>query len=217
MFEITYTDEYLGLKNENKIPILPKKIKKVEFKKLTEFMKVKYSSTSVYDEWRKMKDKHATLHCSNSLAEESIPQKSIPTFILKFSTKDKRKILKAFLLGRLHQLFCELFQSKMQCNQNNFLMECYAMDGKIIQFLIQGIVETGEYTLEGIAFYTRIPFDVIYEAACGISNQFSITPWARVVNLYIQVNPDIEQTLIDQLIEVRNKKLAALSLLLTEE
>lgn len=56
---------------------------------------------------------------------------------------NERKILKAFLLGRLHQLFCELFRSKMQNNQNNSLMEYYVMDSKIIQILIQDIIETG--------------------------------------------------------------------------
>ncbi|OGT36243.1 MAG: hypothetical protein A3F11_06800 [Gammaproteobacteria bacterium RIFCSPHIGHO2_12_FULL_37_14] len=158
-----------------------------------------------------------TLYCRNISTEEIIPPKIIPTFILKFSIKNERKILKAFLLGRLHRLFCELLQNKMQCNQNNSSMECYAMDSKIIQLLIQGIVETGEYTLEGIAFYTRIPFDVIYDAACGINNQFSITLWARVVDLYTQVKPDVAQVLIDKLLEIRDKNRSALSLLLTEE
>ncbi|EKD54406.1 MAG: hypothetical protein ACD_60C00087G0018 [uncultured bacterium] len=136
--------------------------------------------------------------------------------LLNFNVKNERKILKAFLLRRLHQLFFELFQHKIQRNQNNFSMECYAMDSKIIQLLIQGIIETGEYTLEGIAFYTRIPFDVIYEAASGISHQFSITPWARVVNLYLQVKPEIEKVLIDRLLEIREKNHTAVSSLLNE-
>ncbi|OGT38635.1 MAG: hypothetical protein A3F12_05855 [Gammaproteobacteria bacterium RIFCSPHIGHO2_12_FULL_38_14] len=136
--------------------------------------------------------------------------------ILKISIKkQKRKILKVFLLGCFHQLLCELFQSKIQ-HQNNFLMESYSMDSQIIQFLIQDIVETGEYTVEGIANYTRIPFDIIYDAACGINNQFSITPWARVVDLYIQVKPDISRFLIDKLLKIVNKDSTAFSSLLIE-
>ena len=84
---------------------------------------------------------------------------------------------KNFLIGTLTSNIFELFKSKMQCDQNNSSLEYYAMDSKIIQLLIQGIVETEEYNLEGIAFYTGIPFDVIYDAACGIGNHFSITPW----------------------------------------
>ncbi len=144
-------------------------------------------------------------------------QTIIPTLILKFSAKNERRILKIFLLGRLHQLFHELFNNELQCNQNNYSMEYCAMDGKIIQLLIQGIVETGEYTLEGISFYTRIPFDVIYDAACGLNSQLSIAPWARIVDLYMQVNPDIEQLLINKLIELKEKDHRTLSALLVEE
>ena len=90
------------------------------------------------------------------------------------------------------------------------------MDNKIIQLLIHDIVHTGEYTLEGIARYTRIPFDVIFDAACGNNNPFSITPRARVVDLYIQVKPDIAQILFEKLIEVKDKNCFALSSLLNE-
>jgi hypothetical protein len=53
-------------------------------------------------------------------------------------------------------------------------------------------------------------------AACGISNQFSITPWARVVDLYLQLKPDVAQALIDKLLEVKERNRTALSKLLNE-
>lgn len=155
------------------------------------------------------------LYYSSASTTKSLHHKVFPPLILKFSLKNERRILKAFLLGRLHQLFCELFKTNVQCAQNNFSMECYAMDSKIIQLIIQSIVETGEYSLEGIALYTRIPFDVIYDAACGINTEFSITPWARVVDLFLQVKPDIAQVLIDKLLEIKNNR-SAFSLLLNE-
>jgi hypothetical protein len=133
-----------------------------------------------------------------------------------YTQKNERKLLKAFLLECLHQLFGELFLSKNQYKQNNSSMEYYNMDSKIIQTLIRGIVETEEYTLEGIAYHTRIPFDVIYDAACGISNQFSITPWARVVDLYLKVKPDVARVLVKKLLEIRDQNTAAFSFLLNE-
>jgi len=75
----------------------------------------------------------------------------------------------------------------------------------------------GEYTLEGIAHYTRIPFDVIFDAACGNNNQLSITPWARIIDLYIQVKPDVTQLLLNKLIEIKDKNHLAISLLLHEQ
>lgn len=138
-------------------------------------------------------------------------------FSFRFSAKSERKMLKAILLGQLHQLLSGLFRNKIQFDQNNSSMECYAMDSKIIQLLIQSIVETGEYSLEGIALYTQIPLDVIYDAACGVNNQLSITPWARVVDLFMQVKPDVTQILIDKLLEIKDKCRAAFSSLLNEK
>lgn len=135
---------------------------------------------------------------------------------LRFSPANERKILKIFLLGYLHNLLCEIFEKKNFYFNINTL-ESYAMDSKIIQLLIQGIVETGEYTLEGIAYHTRIPFDIVYDAACGINNHFSITPWTKVVDLYMKVRPDIAQVLLDRLLEMKSKNDAAFSLLLLEE
>lgn len=133
-----------------------------------------------------------------------------------YSPKNERKILKAFLLGRLRALLLELFENEISHYQNNYLMEHYTMDNKIIQLLIQGIIETGEYTLEGIAYHTRIPFDVIYDATLGFCNQFSVTFWAALVNLYMQVKPDIAKLLVDKLIKLRDKNAATLLSLLKE-
>ncbi len=144
-------------------------------------------------------------------------QTIIPNFILQFSAKHERRILKIILLGRLHQLFHELFNNELQCDQSNDSEEYYEMDSKIIQLLIQGIIETDEYTLEGISIHTRIPFDVIYDAACGLNSQFSITPWARLVDLYMQVKPDIARLLINKLIELKEKNHRALTPSLIEE
>jgi len=57
---------------------------------------------------------------------------------------------------------------------------------------------------------------VIYDAACGISDQFSITPWARVADLYMQVKPEVANVLIEKLLEIKNKNHGAFSVLLLE-
>src|SRR3990167_955441 len=140
---------------------------------------------------------------------------SFPRSTSRFSTKNERKILKAILISRVHQLLSEIFQEKIQCADDS-TMECYAMDNQVIKLLIQSIVETEEYTLEGIARYTHIPFDVIYDAACGINSQLSVTPWSRVVDLYLQVKPDVSQILMEKLFAIKDKGLPALSLFLNE-
>lgn len=136
---------------------------------------------------------------------------------LNFSPLKEHNLLKVFLLFCLHKLLCDLFQNKRQIYQPHFSMEYHAMDSKVIQTLIQSILETELYTLEGIAYYTRLPFDIIYDAACGISNHCSITFWSRIIDLYLKINPDITKILIKKLLEINEKYADGFSLLLSAE
>lgn len=142
---------------------------------------------------------------------------SLEEDFLKYSIRNERQILKAILLGRLNRLFSEIFQTEINMYLNHLSTECYAVDNKIIQLLIRGIVETGEYSLEGIAHSTRIPLDIIIDAACGKNNQFSITTWTRIVELYMQVKPEITQILFKKIQELRINNLNSFTELLNEQ
>ncbi len=131
-------------------------------------------------------------------------------------SKMERKILRAFLLAYLYQTVCEQLVEKGQ-EENNYFMESYIMDSTVVRFLIQSILETNEYTLEGIARYTRIPFDIIFEAACGIKNQVSIGTSVKIMNLFLQVKPDMMQHLVKKLLTFKEKNPALFSFFLLEE
>jgi hypothetical protein len=148
---------------------------------------------------------HSKFEPNKSLNKKTVLTSKYMNINILNSTKIERKILKIFLLSHLQKVFYELFYNIIQNTHNNLSMEHYAMDNKIIQLLIKNIIDTGEYTLEGIAYYTHIPFDIIYEAACGINNQFSITSWTKIVSLYIQVKPEITELLINKLLEIKDK------------
>lgn len=96
-------------------------------------------------------------------------------------------------------------QETITKSHKNFTQESYDMDKKIISLVIQSITDTGDYTLEGIAYYTKIPFDVIYEAAYGNTRELTITPWSRIVALFCHVRPDIAQLLINKLLHTLGK------------
>lgn len=134
-------------------------------------------------------------------------------------TKSEKKLLKVFLITWLQKFFSNLYQKHFQFNLEKNIeltMECYSMDRKIVETLLKEIVATGEYTLEGIATYTQIPLDIIVDAACGISNQLSVTPWTRIVDLYMQVKPDISKIFHEKLIEKLEKDKCKISVILNE-
>lgn len=144
--------------------------------------------------------------------------------VMKPLNKNEKKLLKIFLIASLHRLFTYLIDQNIQKQKvqnriektTEFRKECYKMDGKMLQGFIREIVDTGEYTLEGIASCTRIPLDVILDMICGYNLQPSITFWTRIVDLYLQVKPEISQLFFEKLIEVKEKNNLSLSALLNE-
>lgn len=125
-----------------------------------------------------------------------------------FPKKHKDQIVRIYLLCQFRNILNDFFNIliNQQFYKNiNSSMECYQMDGKIIQIIIKEIIETEEYTLEGIAYYTKIPLDVIFDAACGNNIHPSITLWSRIIELYIQVKPEVHQKLVSNIRDLLNK------------
>lgn len=138
---------------------------------------------------------------------DKIPKKYLLTSTLNFPKKVERQLLKVFIFSQMRKLLHEFYLASVQYELDRDIdstMECYIMDRKIIQLIIREIVATGEYTLEGIAFHTRIPFDVVLDAACGNNSHLSITIWSRIVELYVQVKPEISRMMIDKLLALQN-------------
>jgi hypothetical protein len=119
----------------------------------------------------------------------------------KLSTRNEHTLVKAVLLAIVQNFL----QETITKSHKNFTKESYDMDKQIISLVIQSITDTGEYTLEGIAYYTKIPFDVIYEAAYGNARELTITPWSRIVALFCHVRPDVAQLLINKLLHTLGK------------
>jgi hypothetical protein len=130
------------------------------------FLKI---TSSNYFKWFYMNP--SNLH--NDIPVKNFVLPSHQSLLSRFGTRDGRKVLMALLLGQLHEVFNIVFHDNIESNQNNSSMECYTMDSKIIQLLISGIVDSGNYTLEGIAYHTRIPFDV---RLVGILLKFPLRP-----------------------------------------
>jgi hypothetical protein len=78
-------------------------------------------------------------------------------------------------------------------------MELYTMDNKIFRAVIEEIIETGEYTLEGIAYYARMPLDLFVDLMCEKNISPSITLWSIVISLYVQVKPEFAKYLFNTL------------------
>ncbi|OGT58632.1 MAG: hypothetical protein A3F43_01490 [Gammaproteobacteria bacterium RIFCSPHIGHO2_12_FULL_42_10] len=137
----------------------------------------------------------------------------------------EKKLLKLFLLCKLQTLLIEMFYKDIQTDfpanassscylHYHPITEHYFMDNKIIQLVIRGILEGGEYSLSGIAYYTRIPFDIVLDAACGNSHDLSITAWTRIVDMYMRAKPGVSKMLLERLLNLQSEDPLTISSLL---
>lgn len=131
----------------------------------------------------------------------------------RFSAKTERALTKMTLLCLIQNFLQEM-------NHFSYIdtkIRTHTMDGQIIQLLIQAIIDSGDYTLEGIAYHTQTPLDILMDAATGISCDISIHTWIRITALFLNARPDIGNIVINRLLHSLQKGKAAFEYLLIEQ
>jgi len=114
------------------------------------------------------------------------------------SSQQEKQLLNAFLLWYVYRYFHASYQEQSQhdgIQYSDQIMENYEMDGRIIRFMMSEMIEAGDYTLEGMANYAKIPLDSLIDLACGNNAAPSITLWTKIIGLYMQSRPNLCQSL----------------------
>ncbi len=70
------------------------------------------------------------------------------------------------------------------------------IEANFVRFVINDILASEEYTLGGIAFYTRTPEDALYDVATGININPSLSLTRKIVELHRSVKPTLYQNLM---------------------
>jgi hypothetical protein len=74
------------------------------------------------------------------------------------------------------------------------------LENNFIKLLLNDILTTQEYTLEGIAYYTNIPQDVVQELASGLNTKPIINYLRKVIELHRLVRGDLYQAIKKKII-----------------
>ena len=79
-------------------------------------------------------------------------------------------------------------------------MENIMLEANFIRCVINDILLTNEYTLQGIAYYTQTPEDVIYDIAVG-NNQSPSFPLSRkIIEIHRTIKPDLYRNILKKII-----------------
>ena len=120
----------------------------------------------------------------------------------QFVERIERKLLKIFLLSKLRSLICEEFaQNMLSCDKYCLNLVYHNNDCQFSQFIIQQLLASEAYTLQGLAHYSSLSCDSLEEAFYNNYTSFSLISWARIIALYLQTKPELIQTLLKTLLK----------------
>lgn len=89
---------------------------------------------------------------------------------------------------------------------NTHLSEDEVMDNNLSYYLVQDLLATGNFTLEGIAYETKTHVDVIIDIASGIRTNISAAIFNRIIKLHINTKRSVYSELIKRLLIIIENK-----------
>lgn len=122
---------------------------------------------------------------------------------IKKLNKYELTLLETELLARVCEKLKQIF--KMQLKEYFNLMrvsiekENAMLEAKFIRLIIQDILLTNEYTLNGIAYYTDTPLEVVGELFIGINTRPSAMFLRRIIELHRSVKRDVYKAIINKI------------------
>lgn len=118
-------------------------------------------------------------------------------------TKEEKIFLEADLFTRIYEELKEIIRrqnwnyfqlTKLNKEKVNTMLETH-----FIRCIINDILSTEEYNLQGIAYYTGIPEDILYDVAAGFNLHPTLSLARKVIELHRLVRPDLYRGIINKL------------------
>jgi hypothetical protein len=118
-------------------------------------------------------------------------------------SREQNILLEAELFTRV----CDELREIYRVNNKDFFRtmkfttekEDAMLEANLIQCVINDILISEEYSLEGIACYTQIPEDVIYDIAAGCNITPSLPLSRKIIELHRTVRPNLYREILQKI------------------
>ncbi len=106
----------------------------------------------------------------------------------------------ARICDELKEIFRKKYKNFFQIMKYTLIKEDEMLENNLMQIILNDIISTEEYTLEGIATYTDIHIDIIRELASGLNTKPLATCLRKVIELHRTVRRDLYQTISKKIV-----------------
>lgn len=120
-------------------------------------------------------------------------------------TSLEKFILEVELFTCIYEELKEIYKAK---NKDYFFLikstakkEEDMLEAKVLCFVVNDILSTEEYSLEGIANYTQIPEDVVCDVILGKNQTPSLALAQKIIDLHRSVKPELYREVIKKIID----------------
>ena len=114
-------------------------------------------------------------------------------------SKHELLLLEADLLNEICHELKNFFDKKQKSYQQILKSakpnEVEMIEANYIRSTLNDIINSGEYTLEGLATYTQIPEDVLYDIAIGKNLNPSLAISQKIIDLHKFIRSDLYNSL----------------------
>jgi hypothetical protein len=100
----------------------------------------------------------------------------------------------------LKNIFKKQYKTYLNAIKFNKETEDAMLESQLVRCIINDILATEEYSLTGIAYYTRKPEDVIFEIASGNNIDPSASLLRKIIELHRSVRPSLYQEMIKKIV-----------------
>lgn len=119
-------------------------------------------------------------------------------------TKNEKFLFESYILVCLHRELFKKFKldhgKSLDFIKYDATTEDMMLETNFLLYIIKDILATEEYSLIGIANYTRMPEEVIYDLVSGMNKAPSSLLWQKIINLHSLVRRDLYCELIKKII-----------------
>lgn len=123
----------------------------------------------------------------------------------KILSKEERLLLEAELFictcKELKEIFREKYRNYFYIMKFTMEMENIMLESSFLRLIIQDILSTEEYNLEGIAYYADIHEDVLREIVIGCNANPSAIILQRIIELHRSIRRELYRSIVKKVTE----------------
>lgn len=116
-------------------------------------------------------------------------------------SREENLLLEVVLICEVCDELMQVYQIKIPENlRKNFKeKEMMIIHGNVINLIVQDLIKSNDYTITGVAAYSNVPEEVIYDIAIGNNNNPSLEVARKIIELHKTARAELYQRVMQKI------------------